>query len=472
MGGVPPDMPVMSAALESAAPPAITLATLATALRWVAWQTQDRSDGKPTKVPHSPAGTLAKADDPSTWGTRSDAETRAARLPKPYGLGGVGIELGDLGTGLAVGGVDLDACRAPDGTLAPWAGAVVDRFASYTEISPSNTGAKVFFTYKAGDLPALQKAMGTKTGKKWANPAKGDHPPALELYLTGRYFAVTDRPLPNAPANLRTVPMDDLLWLMQIHGPGAFKAANADGSRSAVAMRKGTALRRAGCDYEGMVAGLHADPETAAWTVEKGEANGQRELQRIWDKAGHGLANADGREFDPPGTVITEGAFADWQQNLQRDRGQTVPNLANAALALRQAPEFVGILAHDLMLRHTLVMRSLPGSRMAAVTDPRPLTDTDVAALQEWLQRHDLKRIGKDTVHQAVALVAMEHAFHPVQDYLTGLGWDGKARIDAWLARYLGADATEYTKAVGRMFLISRATCKTRRQSCATFCQS
>ncbi len=31
---------------------------------------------------------------------------------------------------------------------------------------------------------------------------------------------------------------------------------------------------------------LHTDPETAEWTREKGEANGQRELRRIWEKAG------------------------------------------------------------------------------------------------------------------------------------------------------------------------------------------
>ena len=35
-----------------------------------------------------------------------------------------------------------------------------------------------------------------------------------------------------------------------------------------------------------MCEALRADPETAAWCREKGDANGGRELQRIWDKAG------------------------------------------------------------------------------------------------------------------------------------------------------------------------------------------
>jgi len=38
--------------------------------------------------------------------------------------------------------------------------------------------------------------------------------------------------------------------------------------------------------YEQMVAALEADEETAEWTRTKGKANNERELRRIWDKAG------------------------------------------------------------------------------------------------------------------------------------------------------------------------------------------
>ncbi len=130
---------------ESAIP--LTLETLATVPRWVAWQTEQREPGgKPTKVPYSPRTSgKALADDPSTWGARADAEGRAARLPKPHGAGGVGIELGDLGDGRCLGGVDLDTCRNDDRTLAPWAVEVIDRLDSYIEVSPSGGGMKVFF---------------------------------------------------------------------------------------------------------------------------------------------------------------------------------------------------------------------------------------------------------------------------------------------------------------------------------------
>jgi hypothetical protein len=71
-------------------------------------------------------------------------------------------------------------------------------------------------------------------------------------------------------------------------GPKQKKAKASDKfgrDRSATALRKGAALRRAGKTFEEMCAALAADPETADWTKEKGEANGSRELHRIWDKA-------------------------------------------------------------------------------------------------------------------------------------------------------------------------------------------
>lgn len=86
-----------------------------------------------------------------------------------------------------------------------------------------------------------------------------------------------------------------------------------------------------------------------------------------------------------------------WQGCLQRDdRGHAIPNLANAALALREAPELADLLAFDEMARLTLVCRTIPGSRMAAVTVPRPITDADADAIQEWLQHHELARLGRE----------------------------------------------------------------------------
>ncbi len=52
-------------------------------------------------------------------------------------------------------------------------------------------------------------------------------------------------------------------------------------------------------------------------------------------------------------------------------------------------------------------------------------------------------------------LRSKECGFHPVRDYLDGLRWDGTARLDRWLASYLGAAATPYHAGIGRMFIIA-----------------
>jgi predicted P-loop ATPase len=122
-------------------------------------------------------------------------------------------------------------------------------------------------------------------------------------------------------------------------------------------------------------------------------------------------------------------------------------------LALRNDPAVLDCFAYDEMLCAPLLASPLPGG--GEPFDARPVTDVDVAALQEWLQLAGLARLGKDTAHQAVDLRAHERAFHPVRDYLDELLWDGQPRLRSWLADYLGAGRDEYTAGIGTMFLIS-----------------
>jgi predicted P-loop ATPase len=86
---------------------------------------------------------------------------------------------------------------------------------------------------------------------------------------------------------------------------------------------------------------------------------------------------------------------------------------------------------------------------------PKPVRDTDVSQLQERLQHMGMPRIGKEPTHQAVDQRAQERAFHPVPNYLDGLRWDRKPRLDNWLADYLGANRTDYAAGIGRMFFVA-----------------
>jgi Virulence-associated protein E len=137
---------------------------------------------------------------------------------------------------------------------------------------------------------------------------------------------------------------------------------------------------------------------------------------------------------------------------IMGEKGNPVPNLANALLGLRFDPSVHQSFAYDAMLCAPMLMRCV---KVEPNFKPRPVTDIDVGHVQEWLQRAGLKRISKDIVHQAVDIRADECAFHPVRDYLNSLVWDGVPRQNAWLATYLGAERTPYTEVIGSMFLIS-----------------
>jgi predicted P-loop ATPase len=120
--------------------------------------------------------------------------------------------------------------------------------------------------------------------------------------------------------------------------------------------------------------------------------------------------------------------------------------------ALRSADELRECFATDLMQRTAMLVKPLP--KGSAECLPRPVTDDDVSRVQEWLQRHELRRLAKDTAHQAVDYRAGERAFHPVRDYLTALRWDGVPRLGTWLHTYLGAEHGPYATSIGTMFLV------------------
>jgi hypothetical protein len=146
--------------------------------QWVLWRVGERKAGdKPTKLPFDVGGTLAKADDPATW---SEYSVTLARY-EAGGYDGIGFEFATNG-GLC--GIDLDGCRnAETGELAEWARTVIQSLDTYAEVSPSQSGVKLFVRGKS-PLPTGRKCQVSA-------PKVCDKEPAIEVYDHGRYFAVT-----------------------------------------------------------------------------------------------------------------------------------------------------------------------------------------------------------------------------------------------------------------------------------------
>jgi predicted P-loop ATPase len=425
------------------------LQALADEPRWVAWRFADRG-GKLTKIPYAPDGGKAKANNPSTWGIREAAESRAKKIVNGRG-GGIGIQLGDLGADIHLGGIDLDSCISEDGELASWAAEILSAIPTYTERSPSGRGLKMFFYTSSEDVRRFLDRIGVPAnalGTRRSAPGHDgrDHGPAIEIYLGARYFTVTEDSWPGAPDKLATLDAASLNRLALLIPPTKTTAGNsqngADNSRSAIAFRMGLLMRKAGCSFDEFCQAVRTDPQTAAWYAEKGLANGERELHRIWQNA----------------TAKTRAAAPEWISGTQYDRRyEPRPNLYNAMLCLREDTRICDLFSYDEMLRAAILSHPVPEreSLEKQPFEPRPVRDDDVAALQELLQASGLEKLGKETVHQAVDLRARERSFHPVRDFLNGLQWDGSPRLTAWLTTYLGAEDTQYHRGIGSMFQVA-----------------
>jgi len=165
----PTSLPVLADAIP---------AELRDGTRFVAWQWENR-EGKWTKPPRNArTGDMASSTDPATW---TDFPTAFAYASRHYaGKGGVGRV---LVAGGEVWGIDLDHCRDPDtGEIAEWAWEIIRALDSYTEISPSGTGVRIF----------LKADASLRSGKRGA----------IEMYREGRYLTLTGHRLAGTPAQM------------------------------------------------------------------------------------------------------------------------------------------------------------------------------------------------------------------------------------------------------------------------------
>lgn len=81
------------------------------------------------------------------------------------------------------------------------------------------------------------------------------------------------------------------------------------------------------------------------------------------------------------------------------------------------------------------------------------LCDEDLTLLKYFLAKVVKTEYSQQTIQDAVIVVSHKKHYHPVQNYLNSLVWDGVPRIDTWLSVYGHALDTPYTRAIGRKVL-------------------
>jgi len=152
--------------------------------QWVCWRPEQRKgDPKPTKVPYDPNSPSRRAatDNPDTWASFALAVQVARTSNGRFGIGFVFTERDPYV------GIDLDHCRDEQtGVIEQRAQGIINTLESYSEVSPSGTGVKIFC--------------------RGAKPEGRHRRSDVEMYDAGRFFTITGDHLPGSSASINERP--------------------------------------------------------------------------------------------------------------------------------------------------------------------------------------------------------------------------------------------------------------------------
>ena len=159
-----------------------------------------------------------------------------------------------------------------------------------------------------------------------------------------------------------------------------------------------------------------------------------------------------GRDFEDLGDE-EEKPDMSWTKLLQvhPKTGQILATRFNIETILRNDPELKDTFGYETFARR-IAIKHLPKWRGG---DDNPYwTDTDEASLRTMLETY--YEIDSPTkIADGILTVAQDNSFHVVRDWLAGLSWDGKPRLETLFIDFLGAEDNEYVRQVTRKTLVA-----------------
>ena len=130
------------------------------------------------------------------------------------------------------------------------------------------------------------------------------------------------------------------------------------------------------------------------------------------------------------------------------DNGAIKNSIRNCMTVFMKDPLLQGAISYNLLTERVDIVKKLWWKKQTAT-----LTDTDLNYLMLYLE-DNYALTSEKKIQKAIAIVADCNKYHPIQDYLNSLEWDGTERIRKALTRYLGADDSEYVYECLRLFML------------------
>lgn len=474
---------------------------LATRRQFILYRLVSRPDGKTDKIPTAPlTSENANAQDPKQWMLPTEASFWAAQwnaTPATWPPGviayGVGLVIFE---GCGIAALDFDNCREANGGWMPHVVNFEARFpGAYCETSVSKTGRHVFVSYTGaapihGTRNATYRAEAyTKlrfvaiTGDEATGSVSVDHTAALTAFLAeffpARVEAEGDVEWTDGPcANSNPIADDSELVqrALRIASPRAIFGgrasfadlwnANLDVLARAFPSPSNDAFDRSSAD---MALASHL-----AWLT----GNDCTRIERLMRESKLNRSKYDRPDYMHSTILRACSTQTEWY--VGRDPTvpkppsdttgvplpPTVPAPPTATVpteGVEHRPTFNTRNQYEATLENIVhVLGEQQRTRIgfdtfrgrimiapAGTEDWRPMSDTDMIQLREWLGRVGrFAAIPKELMRDALQLVAERYKFDSAITWLNGLAWDGVKRVQQFLTVYCGTPDDDYARAV------------------------
>ena len=143
-----------------------------------------------------------------------------------------------------------------------------------------------------------------------------------------------------------------------------------------------------------------------------------------------------------------KGKSTDWVSKLHihPKTGKTLDDGDNWRLLMEHDP-VLSKLGYNKMNLATVTLCDFPWRKVTPGKNDQ-LTNADRAQISLHIQcTYNMRRPSKEQVNDAIDIVAQDHSFHPVEEYLEGLQWDGVSRIETWLP----GEVNGYKRSIARL---------------------
>lgn len=147
-----------------------------------------------------------------------------------------------------------------------------------------------------------------------------------------------------------------------------------------------------------------------------------------------------------------------WTLKLELDKnGLYKSSNKNIVTILDNDKNLKGKIAYNLFSNRTIIKGDLPWKKVIDKENGDPWQDSDDANLRMYMEVV-YKIVSPYKIYDGVSIIEKRNEYHPVRDYLNSLKWDNVSRVDNLMIDYLGADNSDYTKAITRKMLVAAVT--------------